>query len=431
MNLQFVYDPSVANAPAGFQDALNLVAQYLDAAIPNAGTITIRVGWGEINDVTVTSLANSSTDALIPVTYQQLQGAIPSLPSADPYVGTQYFLPDAQAVLLDLAPNAGDVGAVGFNSTVQYNFDHSATPNTFDFIGVALHEITEVLGRQDFFEDFVNAVSEYDVYRVHQNGNAYFSLDGGHTLINEFSTVGDPGDWIQQDDSFAAKTNGPGHELFISEGDQLAIDSLFGTHRTPEVFANQPGSIALAVENEMYGVIGTQGEVELLTTQFLPPQLAHAQQLGFNTTAYGTEALGLVFAFGNETGSHAFENNYGPSAIPNTAAGDHQFADLVAHQVFGASTTPNTVDVVSTWVSNWKAFFTTYGISGIAHPTADQIDLAARGTAFGDAVGVALDNNINGIHDLTNNFLGVASHGTGVYSAPLALQPEYNPLLMV
>jgi hypothetical protein len=45
------------------------------------------------------------------------------------------------------------------------------------------------------------------------------------------------------------------------------------------------------------------------------------------------------------------------------------------------------------WGTNWKAFYTTNGIPSIAGPNADPIDLAARAAAWGDAVGVTLDND--------------------------------------
>ena len=42
----------------------------------------------------------------------------------------------------------------------------------------------------------------------------------------------------------------------------------------------------------MYGAVGTSAEITLLATQFLPPQVAVATQLGLNTQVYACEALG-------------------------------------------------------------------------------------------------------------------------------------------
>ena len=81
---------------------------------------------------------------------------------------------------------------------------------------------------------------------------------------------------------------------------------------------------AVAVEASMYGAVGTSAEVTALATQFLPAQVENATKYGFNPLVYATEALGLVFAFNNETGSTAFATGYGPSnaTMPNSTAGD-------------------------------------------------------------------------------------------------------------
>ena len=184
-------------------------------------------------------------------------------------------------------------------------------------------------------------------------------------------------------------------------------------------------AIAVAVEASMYGAVGTSAEVTLLATQFLPPQVAVATQHGLDAQVYASEALGLALAFGNETGSTAFATNFGPSnaAMPNSTAGDATFAAAAAAAVFGSAATAFSPIAIEGWVSNWKAFYSTVGILGNLHPTADQIDLAARGAAWGDAVGVALSGNIGPLAGQTANFLEDVAQGTAVYSASLGSQP--------
>ena len=135
----------------------------------------------------------------------------------------------------------------------------------------------------------------------------------------------------------------------------------------------------------MYGVTGTSAEITFLTTNFLPPQIANATHNGLNALVYSCEALGLVFAFGNEKGSTAFANNFGPSnsAMPNTTAGDAAFAAAASGTIFGGASTANLVNVLEGFIANWKAFYTSNGIPGNATPPADQVDLAARGAAWG------------------------------------------------
>ena len=78
---------------------------------------------------------------------------------------------------------------------------------------------------------------------------------------------------------------------------------------------------------------------------------------------------------------------------------------------------------IDEFVANWKSFYSAHGIPGIPAPSAAQIDLAARGAAWGDAVGIALANNIGPLLNETMNFLNQAAQGTAVYSAPLTARP--------
>ena len=186
---------------------------------------------------------------------------------------------------------------------------------------------------------------------------------------------------------------------------------------------------AVAVEASMYGTLGTAAEVASLATQFLPGQIEFALQHGLNTQVYASEAIGLAFAFGNETGGSAFADAYAPSnpAMPNSIAGDLAFATAAATAIFGPVTTDNLVNAMATWVTNWKAFFTDNGIPGHLNLTSDQVDLAARGTAWGDAVGEALFHDLGPLEALANNFLMDAAQGIANYAMSLVGQPAHHP----
>ena len=186
---------------------------------------------------------------------------------------------------------------------------------------------------------------------------------------------------------------------------------------------------AVAVEGSMYGAVGTSAETTLLATQFLPPQVAVATQLGLNSQVYACEALGLALAFGNETGGTAFADAFGPSnsTMPNSTAGDLAFATAAATAIFGSASTINLINVMDAWVTNWKAFYTSNGLPGIANATAAQIDLAARGAAWGDAVGVGLADNLGPLKALATNFLMDAAEGIASYSMSLVGQPAHHP----
>jgi hypothetical protein len=73
------------------------------------------------------------------------------MPASDPTGGATYKLSRAESRALGLmaGDGAGLDGSVGFNSGEAYTFDpnHRALPGKVDFIGVAEHEISEVMGR--------------------------------------------------------------------------------------------------------------------------------------------------------------------------------------------------------------------------------------------------------------------------------------------
>jgi hypothetical protein len=183
---------------------------------------------------------------------------------------------------------------------------------------------------------------------------------------------------------------------------------------------------AVAVEASMYGAVGSSVEVTLLTTQFLPAQVALALQNGFNPLVFASEVLGVVFASSNETGSTAFATAFGPThaGMPNSVAGDDAFAAAAVSAIFGSASTSNLVSAMESYIFNWKTFFTNNGL----HGNADQVDLAARGTAWGDLVGVALANpSLSPLSAQAINFLEDAAQGTAIYSASLSSQPNHAP----
>jgi hypothetical protein len=182
---------------------------------------------------------------------------------------------------------------------------------------------------------------------------------------------------------------------------------------------------AVAVEGTMYGAVGSSDEITKLATEFLPAQVANAIQNGFNPLVYSCEALGLAFAFGNENGATTFDTNFGPSnpATRATPAGDAAFAAEAASAIFGSAATANTPGAILQFVSNWEAFYTSHGVPGLSNATVEQIDLAARGAAWGDAVGVALVNGLGLLPSEVTIFLEEAAQNSAKYSAALDAQP--------
>jgi hypothetical protein len=320
----------------------------------------------------------------------------------------------------------------------------------------------------------------YD-WHVHDfSRGGYFSFDGGTTKLTEFNPLssGDAGDWAPSagNDSFLNVSH-PGVINNVTAAD-LSLMDVLGYDRAPishlpvDEIANavQSGYLAItrthlpldqattlansidsgghtesqyisdllaqvadttipavAVEASMYGAVGTSDEITLLATHFLPGQVHNAISSGLDPLVYASEALGLAFAFGNENGSTSFAAAFGPAhtGIPSSTAGDAAFAAAAASTIFGSASTDNLVNAMESWVANWKAFYSSHGVSGIYDPSAAQIDLAARGAAWGDAVGVALGNDLGPLKGQVTNFLIDAAQGTAVYSASLASQPGH------
>jgi hypothetical protein len=185
----------------------------------------------------------------------------------------------------------------------------------------------------------------------------------------------------------------------------------------------------VAVEASMYGAVGSSAVITSLVTNFLPGQLAYANQVGLDPGVFACLETALVFAFSNETGATTFANNFGPSnaAMPATAAGDAAFAAAATNAIFGSAQTANTAPAILGYVHFLEGFFTANGIVGVQNPTADQIVIAARAGAWGEGIAIALENNLGSLPGQTTNFLEDAAQGTAVYEASLVGQPAHQP----
>jgi hypothetical protein len=126
----------------------------------------------------------------------------------------------------------------------------------------------------------------------------------------------------------------------------------------------------VAVEGSMYGVVGSSAVITNLVTNFLPGQLAYANQVGLDPEAFACLETALAFAFANESGSTAFADNFGPSnaAMPATATGDAAFAAAATNAIFGSAQTANTAPAILGYVHFLEGFFTANGIVGVQNP---------------------------------------------------------------
>ena len=165
-----------------------------------------------------------------------------SLPASDPTGGRPIRTSTALQKVLGLWTGDANFvdGSIGFSSTV--NFDYGLTgpanANAFDFIGAAVHEISEVMGRT--YDGPVYGPSVINLYTYSSPGvlaapgavGSYFSTDRGQTALQYFNDQalngGDYSDWTPNasNDSFVAAAFS-GNTLNLSATD-LAVMKAVG-----------------------------------------------------------------------------------------------------------------------------------------------------------------------------------------------------------
>ena len=226
MQINIIYDPSVAIAPAGFTTAITDAVNYLDKLFTNPISITIDVGYGEVNGLQLAS--NALGESYYPVgeleTFSAVVSALKAdnapgastLPSNSPFPAnyTLYLSPaEAKALWLPITvPDGGIGGYVGFSSVPNtFSYANGTTPpaSEYYFIGVVEHEITEIMGRVSLLADLTPDYSVIDLFRYLSSGvrdtaagginsTAYFSVNNGLTNLGSWNNDpnnGDLADW--------------------------------------------------------------------------------------------------------------------------------------------------------------------------------------------------------------------------------------------
>jgi hypothetical protein len=279
LQIDLVWDSSVSKAPSGFMQAVIDAAQYFTTIISTREVITIDVGYGEIGGSALSPGALGESESYGYLTnYSTITAALAHdgfvFSATNEPTGSQFFLTSAEAKALGLVnPTSGLDGYVGFGSLsgTGYSWNTAASPtgsntNTgthqFDLQSVALHEISEIMGRIGMEGASVNGKSTdtpLDLFNYQSHGvlelpgnGGYFSTDNGTTHLGTFNNAslngGDIADWASATSTTQSNTVGlpagvkvydafdafgfPGYNGDVSQSDVVELTAL-GYKLTP------------------------------------------------------------------------------------------------------------------------------------------------------------------------------------------------------
>jgi hypothetical protein len=199
-------------------------------------------------------------------------GAGGSLSATDPTGGSTWWVSRAQAKAIGLiADDLNNDGTTTFGAGNPFTFSGPVAPGTYDFQGVAAHEISEVMGRlglsgigfgpNDYSLTDLFSYKSAGTRGLGGDGGNNFSIDNGTTLLKLFNNHNanglDTRDWAPgTNDSFNQFSNS-GVPNPVSNVDLQLLDVLGYDLNGPVTATPEPASIAMATVGALgFGVAG-------------------------------------------------------------------------------------------------------------------------------------------------------------------------------
>jgi hypothetical protein len=369
------WDSSVSSAPTGFVTAVQNAVQFLESQFQDPVTITIDVGYGEVNGSSLGSgVLGESESYLTSVSYSTLvkelkanattaadQSAVSTLPATSPVNGN-YWESTAEAKALGLISSSAQPidGYVGFSSTYSFTYNDSSgvSAGSYDFNGVALHEMSEVMGRMLLtgatIGGIANGYDALDLYHYSSPGTrdfsastpGYLSINAGTTDNGNFNTVsgGDAGDWASSmgNDAFDAFSNSGVVNAFTS-ADLTAMNVLGWEPTASSGPPPPPTGVAVAAATQSLGALQAANGLAANGAIATVTQVGGGSGDSFTYTLGGANSASFALSTSNNVGTLSA----GPSAVAGAPGGAVYALTLTATDTtYNESSPADPLDVV-------------------------------------------------------------------------------------